>query len=612
MARRLHKRPRWLGPSGEQGDQFRKTIEFAGEYGSRLVPLEAGKGTRRRNWWKNAYKANEVRRAVFRAVNVGIANGYGDIVDVDFDDDDAASRRLAKLMFDERTASFGRGARTTHRLYRVRGSKKGQKLQSKNYGVIIEYRGERSQTMAPGSLHPDTDELIEWYDESGPLATDADTLLAKVHQYAAGCIILRHWKEGVRHDLASALTGFLVRHAHWTDDKIDVYIRTLRHAVRDDQKHENAAYERERIQADKPAYGRSNLKEILGSDFRDVEKWLCAAPTTDEPAAESIASLVVSASEYVQRETPEEVVAIHGLFSRRKIALFFGKSGAGKSFILSFIADALGRGGAIADWKVEEPLRVLYVEAEMDETEFHGRAKSILTGNNNVLILRPQDWESTLGRPGPYIDVDEDQQVLERLIEIHRIDVLIIEPLSWVLRDADENSNEDTKLYAPWFRKLKNAGVTILTAHNQGWAAEGRIRGASRIVDSMDLTFSVSEVKDARGRFTIKREKARTRYPMTPGIVNISVEVGSDNRLKLVRRYDGKNRRVQLLEAWTSDPTLSYRELAARFGVDERTITRDSTCLEESEHIRKAGHSRIVTEKGRKAVESGSLGKADT
>ena len=402
--------------------------------------------------------------------------------------------------------------------------------------------------------------------------------------------------EGQRHDLAAALIGTLIRHTDWSDRKIDGFVRDLSFATHDPDERANAKYERARIANDSPAFGRKNLREILGKDYTAVAKWLSLDRQEESGEPDDLfASIGATATEYLVREVPPEAEAISGLLSERKIALLHGSSGSGKSLLLAFLVNALGSGTAVAGWNVTRSYKVLYIESEMDETEFHGRAKRILAANTNVVIIRPSEWEEKFGTPGPFIDRPEDQQRLEKILQLQNIDVLAIEPLSWILDVAEETSNDDTKLWAPWFRKLKNNGVTVLSAHNEGWAKK-RVRGASRIVDSVDLTFAV--VERARGKYTLTRGKARTSRPMTPNVVQLCIEEGPGNKLILKRAYDKRSRQLALLRAWRTDESMSLRSLADRFGVDEKTISRDANELEKNGLIEASGRRRVVTEAG--------------
>ena len=94
----------WRGTSDERGDQFRKTIRFAKSNDARLVPLEHGKATRQLNWWDNAVAPIDIKKKQFDGLNNGLANGYGNLVDVDFDDDRPSSVRLALRLFPGATA----------------------------------------------------------------------------------------------------------------------------------------------------------------------------------------------------------------------------------------------------------------------------------------------------------------------------------------------------------------------------------------------------------------------------------------------------------------------------------------------------------------------------
>lgn len=317
---------------------------------------------------------------------------------------------------------------------------------------------------------------------------------------------------------------------------------------------------------------------------------------TDSVSDEVLLRLGVAAKEYVEKGVPAEAPAIVDFLPERKIALFHGASGAGKSFLIAFLIAALASGKAFAHWTTTQPYLCLYLEAEMDETEFHQRAKMTLAGLDNVIVLRPSEWEAVIGEPGPHIDNPAHQRLLTRYMKLREVRFFIAEPLSWLLDVADEMSNDDTKLYTGWLRALKDEGIGVITAHNEGWGQSGRLRGASRIKDSVDLTFEVKG--PSRGVFEVTRGKTRTSMPMKPAKIILEQVIDDAGHATLLRRHNKGSRQQELLQTWVSDPTTTNSALAVTFDVEIRTITRDVKELKAAGYLSTKGSERIVTGAG--------------
>ena len=97
--------------------------------------------------------------------------------------------------------------------------------------TIIEYRGDGSQTVMPGTIHEKTGELIEWeggkQPEGLPAAVDSAELRRAVRKIGFTAMVADYaWKEGMRHDVSLCLAGMMVA-AKWTQDEAEHWFHCL-------------------------------------------------------------------------------------------------------------------------------------------------------------------------------------------------------------------------------------------------------------------------------------------------------------------------------------------------------------------------------------------------
>lgn len=157
---------------------------------------------------------------------IGIVTGpaAGGPIDIDLDCVEAVF--FAQKFLPPTPAVFGRASkRRSHYLYRsdVAEFEKRAYNDPTDVSTIVEARGDGGhQTCAPGSIHQDTGELIEW---DGVVFPDIPTVPAEslgraVRKVAIATVIARYvWQPGYRNEPVKHLTGMLF-YLDWTEDEV--------------------------------------------------------------------------------------------------------------------------------------------------------------------------------------------------------------------------------------------------------------------------------------------------------------------------------------------------------------------------------------------------------
>lgn len=140
--------------------------------------------------------------------NIGLLLGKpSGLLDVDLDCE--ASVTLAKAILPKPHARFGRGAKhSEHYLYRCSNSGPRKAFTAiRAHTMMVELRGDGTQTMVPPSIHPDG-EPVSWIDSNEEVTeVTYDELLKAVALLAAASELMQYWNEGQRHSLALGFAG---------------------------------------------------------------------------------------------------------------------------------------------------------------------------------------------------------------------------------------------------------------------------------------------------------------------------------------------------------------------------------------------------------------------
>ena len=221
-------------------------------------------------WQKTAYTSQEeVEKAFVEAANVGLLLGTpsNGLVDVDLDAPEA--RAVATALLPETGMVSGRpGSPRSHFWYVVPDAQGRQSFTHRGSGdTLVELRGTGGQTVVPPSTHV-SGEPIRWEESGDPATSTWEELRKAVRTVAASAILVRAWKDGIRHDLAMAVAGSCLRNG-WTPDDVESLVATIADAAGDPEVSDRVQAVRttaERLDADREVSGLPTLAKLIGED----------------------------------------------------------------------------------------------------------------------------------------------------------------------------------------------------------------------------------------------------------------------------------------------------------------------------------------------------------
>lgn len=208
-----------------------EAAKFYWEQGYHPIPIPPDGGRRTKapkifSWQARAfYTETEVRDfpAIFPpGYNIGIQTGpkSGNLIDIDLDQPEAVD--FAKAYLPETGMRHGRPSNPLcHYWYRTPTTVKYIKnIIPETTDTLIELRSSSDrglQTIVPPSVHPDTNEVLEWMPSYNgmpgePAVVDGEVITSIVAIISAGATLAKHFpKHGSRHEFALALAGLLLR-----------------------------------------------------------------------------------------------------------------------------------------------------------------------------------------------------------------------------------------------------------------------------------------------------------------------------------------------------------------------------------------------------------------
>lgn len=288
-----------------------------------------------------------------------------------------------------------------------------------------------------------------------------------------------------------------------------------------------------------------------------------------------------------------------GLMRTNEVAMVYAQTGVGKTWLTLALSMIAAGGGQVLEWTNDTPRKVLYLDGEMDAAELVGRMKQLAEGLNcnpealsKNLVLCARQMQKVITGNFIEIETDESQLSILKYAEEHKFDLVVIDNLTTLSGQLDENASKDMKLFNSFLLRAKQKGIGVLVVHHQGKQANSGPRGSTAMMATFNLILKLEASTQERAagdkdaRFTVVFEKNRGNVDSRPLPVRVTAgfeaslgeteDALMDEHIPLTLMIDpdaesNALRAVRLLK------TCKYKtveELAKGFGVRQGTMSK--------------------------------------
>jgi hypothetical protein len=276
-------------------------------------------------------------------------------------------------------------------------------------------------------------------------------------------------------------------------------------------------------------------------------------------------------------EAPSDPILCN-LFDAGDKVVIIGQSKTRKSFFALQLALSLASGRGFLGFISLEKKKVLLVQSEIKKDRYHVRCVKM----TNRLNIDPDELESLLivnSRGAP-----SQQLLIEKLVEEHKPDVVIIDPF-YKLLAGDESKSEDVKPILQFFDSLaEKSGAAIVYVHHDKKGVSGdqqltdRGSGTGIIGRDFDSAVYLSPHRDLENELVVEFI-TRNHIPQNP----ISIEwegygfnTSSSVPLKRTTRSAAREPRATLMTSVTM-----VKEKLSRLAMTEMRMSLLNTTLDE-------------------------------
>ncbi|GGL71070.1 AAA family ATPase [Wenxinia marina] len=190
-------------------------------------------------------------------------------------------------------------------------------------------------------------------------------------------------------------------------------------------------------------------------------------------------------------------------------AVLWAASGVGKTMLSLSIALAVAGGGRVGPWNAPKPLKVLYVDGEMNLQDVRDRVE-LLVGTDGILgtpeeqsqalsnltITARQD--QTVGKAFYDLTNLDSQNCLLDRVRRGKINLLVLDNLTTLTDDLeDENASVAFKKVQDFFLNLKRLGVATILVHHSNKGGK-QMRGSSALETTFEVIIGLKKPSIAR------------------------------------------------------------------------------------------------------------------
>lgn len=267
-----------------------------------------------------------------------------------------------------------------------------------------------------------------------------------------------------------------------------------------------------------------NLAGTSLEDFDDI-----SAPTAAREAPKAAASdakperfAVIAADQFALRPAPEWI--IKQVIPQAELAVLFGESGSGKSFMALDMAMAIARGLPWRGLRVRQG-RVVYIAAE-GAGGFRNRLQAY--ARHNELDLATLPFGVIHAAPNLLMK-DDALDVAKAIVAGGKTSVVIVDTWAQTTAGGNENAGEDMGKALAHCKGIHRAtGATVLLIHHAGKDASKGARGWSGLRAAADAEIEITRAPAGRMMRTSKQKDGEDNLQWGFGLEVVSIGADSD------------------------------------------------------------------------------------
>jgi putative DNA primase/helicase len=302
-------------------------------------------------------------------------------------------------------------------------------------------------------------------------------------------------------------------------------------------------YEGKTVRVAIPAKEGWDWNDVVCKSSTPKKDWRRALERVEDGTDEPIAAFDEAA--FLNLEFPTRDLLLAPWLPRPGLAMVHAPRGEGKTWFALAVGKAIANGEPLAEWKVQNSGRVLYIDGELPGAYLQERLRKLQASPPGRFNIICRDSFHLHKEMMPDLADEQGREQIDGIIKQCNPDLIILDSLSTLVRQGVENEAQSWAPLQGWLLGHRWQGRTILMIHHSG--KSGQQRGTSKREDVLDTVIRLAkrpdlDEADSISTFELHFSKAR----------DFAGKDAAPQVLRLTKQADSM--------AWTSEPMSSERE----------------------------------------------------
>ncbi len=332
-------------------------------------------------------------------------------------------------------------------------------------------------------------------------------------------------------------------------------------------------------------------------------------------------------NQFGSKDLPKALWRIQDLVPVQGVTIIAAIAGEGKTWLAMYIAKCISEFTEFLDHFKTIGGRVLYINAEMSESEMQRRGKllGIDNGNKDLFFLNRDDFN--IYAPGTVCET-RDYRWLLKYVQQNRIDVVVADTYRAVAGGLKEEKAEEVRASFKKFSVLKNSGVSVIVLDHYRKPSnfEGKIPKKEHLFGSIDKAASAEALlmlrNEGNGEIHVYQRKNRTGKEVDPFAIQMEDYINDLGEPRIRFKYCGPLESKETKKEEAKEAILNILEESGRTRREVLKILQDRKIGEKnvSDALRELEASESIDsiKRGKEKfyflpqAENGSISEADT